>query len=819
MNSFADVLLPLPIKGSFTYSIPEALQYQAAVGKRVVVPFGKSRLYTGIVRAVHDNAPEKYSAKDIALVLDDHAIVNSFQMEFWEWMAAYYMCNVGEVMQAALPSAFLISSETRIVLNDDLKIDPSSFTDREYLVFEALSLKNVLSYKDVADILGIKTIHPLLKDMFDKGIIGFYEELRESYKAKTETFIALAATYCDAKQLSAAFASLTKAAKQEDVLMQLVSLAGKNLESFTISKKKFLKIEGVSVSGLQALIGKNIIVEEQREIGRLNAYDEATHDAKGLNDDQRRAHSEIQEQFQKHEVVLLHGVTGSGKTEIYIHLIEEQIKLGKQVLYLLPEIALTTQIIRRLQHVLGDEVGIYHSRYSMNERVEVWNKLQKKGGYQVVLGARSALFLPFDNLGLIIVDEEHESSFKQQEPAPRYHARDMAVVLGNKHKAKVLLGSATPSVDSYHNAIHEKYGLVKLEKRHGGIMMPEIFCADVQEEKRKKKMKSIFSSLLLSNMETALENREQIILFQNRRGFAPMLECNLCGHTPKCNKCDVSLTYHKALNLLKCHYCGYAEKKAISCAACGSVEVALVGFGTQKIEEEIALVFPKAKVGRMDWDTTRTKNAYQQIIGDFEDKSIDILVGTQMVSKGLDFDNVALVGVLNADQMLNFPDFRAHERAYQMMSQVSGRAGRKNKRGKVVIQTYSTDHNIIRYVIDSNYEALYHSEILLRRNFKYPPFYRLVGITVKHQSLDLVNAAAAYFAGILKESLDEAEVLGPEFPSIARIRGEYIKNILVKIPRNATTNKTKNTILFKIELFQITEPFKKCRLIIDVDPV
>jgi len=819
MLHFADVLLPLPIKGSFTYSIPSALQHQVALGKRVVVPFGKSRLYTGIVRAMHDNAPEKYSAKEILLSLDDHPIVNSFQMEFWEWMASYYMCSPGEVMQAALPSAFLISSETRVALNAEKKIEPSELSDREYLVFEALSVNHVLSYKDVSQILGIKTIHPLLKELFEKGVINFYEELRESYKPKTENYISLSKEYGDQKKLSEVFTSLSRAAKQEDVLMKFLSLAGKNTESYSISKKKFLKLEGITVSGLQALIKRGVLAEEQRETGRLHAFEEITHEAKGLNEDQSRAYVEINENFSSHDVVLLHGVTGSGKTEIYIHLIEEQIKLGKQVLYLLPEIALTTQIIRRLQNVLGDKVGIYHSRYSMNERIEVWNKLQKKDGYKVVLGARSSLFLPFDNLGLIIVDEEHETSFKQQEPAPRYHARDMAVVLGAKHQAKVLLGSATPSVESYHNAIHEKYGLVKLEKRHGGIMMPEILCADVQEEKRKKKMKSIFSSLLLQHMDTVLENREQIILFQNRRGFVPMLECTLCGHTPRCNKCDVSLTFHKTLNLLKCHYCGYSERKSTSCVACGSIEVALVGFGTQKIEEEIMQVFPKAKVGRMDWDTTRTKNSYQQIISDFEDKSIDILVGTQMVSKGLDFDNVALVGILNADQMLNFPDFRAHERAYQMMSQVSGRAGRKNRRGKVVIQTYSPEHNIIRYVIDSNYEALYHSEILLRRNFKYPPFYRLVGITIKHQNLDLVNAASAYFTGILKDSLEEVEVLGPEFPSIARIRGEYIKNILIKIPRNATTTKTKDMILYKMELFHITEPFKKCRLIVDVDPI
>ncbi|MCX6181943.1 MAG: primosomal protein N' [Bacteroidetes bacterium] len=819
MNLFADVLLPLPIKGSFTYSITSALQHQVSLGKRVVVPFGKSRLYTGIIRAVHDNAPEKYTAKEILLSLDDHPIVNSFQMEFWEWMASYYMCSPGEVMQAALPSAFLISSETRIVLNAEKQTESSELSDREYLVFEALSNNHVLSYKDVAEILGIKTIHPLLKELFEKGVITFYEELRETYKPKTENYISLSAAYCNAEKLAEAFASVAKAAKQEDVLMQFVSLAGQNKESYSISKKKFLKLDGISNSALQSLLKRGILTEEQRETGRLHAYEEITHQAKGLNDDQSRAFGEISEKFASHDVILLHGVTGSGKTEIYIHLIEEQIKLGKQVLYLLPEIALTTQIIRRLQNVLGDKVGIYHSRYSMNERVEVWNKVQKKDGYKVVLGARSSLFLPFDNLGLIIVDEEHESSFKQQEPAPRYNARDMSVILGWKHKAKVLLGSATPSIESYHNALNEKYGLVKLEKRHGGVMMPEILCADVQEERRKKKMKSIFSSLLIEHMEAALENREQIILFQNRRGFAPMLECKLCGHTPKCNKCDVSLTFHKTLNLLKCHYCGYAERKTTSCVACGSVEVELVGFGTQKIEEEIMLVFPNAKVGRMDWDTTRSKNSYQQIISDFEDKSIDILVGTQMVSKGLDFDNVALVGILNADQMLNFPDFRAHERAYQMMSQVSGRAGRKNKRGKVVIQTYSPEHNIVRYVIDSNYEALYHSEVLLRRNFKYPPFYRLVGITIKHQNLDLVNAAAAYFAGILKDALEEGEVLGPEFPAIARIRGEYIKNILVKIPRNATTNKTKDMILFKTELFNITDPFKKCRLIIDVDPV
>lgn len=817
MSLFADIILPIPIKGCFTYKVSEEMGLVLMAGQRVVVPFGKSKFYTGLVRAVHANEPTKYEAKEISAVMDEQPIVNLHQMELWEWMAHYYMCSIGEVMQAALPSAFLISSETQILKNPEKIIDDEKLSDREFLIVEALHHRDVLSYAEVSQVVGIKTIHPLLKSLYDKGIILFQEELRETYTPKLEMYLSLSKEYHQAMALQSLFASLVRAAKQEDVLMRFVALAGKNIASFSIAKKKFLSFENVSSSALQALLKSGVFVEEQRESGRLASHDELLVDAKSLNDLQLQAQKEIHENFEKHDVVLLHGITGSGKTEMYIQLIQEQIELGKQVLYLLPEIALTTQIITRLRKVFGDAVGVYHSRYSNNERVEVWNKVLL-GEYKVVLGARSSLFMPFQNLSLVIIDEEHEASYKQQEPAPRYHARDMAVVLASKFKAKVLMGSATPSIETYHNAVQGKYGLVKLEKRHGGVLLPEILCADVQTEKKKKLMTSIFSSLLLQNMETALENKEQIILFQNRRGFAPVQECSTCGHIPKCTKCDVSLTYHKFTNLLKCHYCGYSEKKGINCTACGSVELELVGFGTQKIEEDIKQFFPKAKIGRMDWDTTRTKNSYQQIIADFEDRNIDILVGTQMISKGLDFDNVALVGVLNADQMLNFPDFRAHERAYQLMSQVSGRAGRKSKRGKVVIQTYNPNHNVIQYVIDSNYEALYHSEILQRRNLHYPPFVRFINLTVKHASAELLNAAANFLADHLRTALVGMDVFGPEYPAISRIRGEYIKEILVKVPRTLPVAKVKEVIQLKMDVFNSTDPFKKCRLIVDVDP-
>ena len=817
MSLYADILLPLPIKGSFTYRVAEGMQSALTPGQRVVVPFGKSKCYTGLVRAVHPNEPTKYEAKEISALMDEQAIVNATQMEFWEWIANYYMCSVGEVMQAALPSAFLISSETKILKNPEKNIKGEVLSDREYLIVEALNYRDVLSYSEVSQVVGIKTIHPLLKSLYERGIILFQEELRETYTPKLEMYLSLAHEFHKEASLKELFASLSRAAKQEDALMRFLALAGKNVESFSISKKKFLAMENASSTALVALMKRGVIVEEQRESGRLSTHDGALFDAKTLNEIQVQAEKEIQENFEKHDVVLLHGITGSGKTEIYIQLIQQQIELGKQVLYLLPEIALTTQIITRLRKVFGGIVGIYHSRYSNSERVEVWNKVLS-GEYKVVLGARSSLFMPFNDLSLIIIDEEHEASFKQQEPAPRYHARDMAVVLASKFKAKVLMGSATPSIESYHNAVQGKFGLVKLEKRHGGVMLPEILCADVQTEKKKKLMTSIFSSLLLQNMEAALDNKEQVILFQNRRGFAPVQECSTCGHIPKCNKCDVSLTYHKFTNLLKCHYCGYSEKKGINCNACGSLELELVGFGTQKIEEDIKQFFPKAKIGRMDWDTTRTKNSYQQIIADFEDHNIDILVGTQMISKGLDFDNVALVGVLNADQMLNFPDFRAHERAYQLMSQVSGRAGRKSKRGKVVIQTYNPNHNVIQYVIDSNYEALYQSEILQRRNLHYPPFVRFINLTVKHPSAELLNASATFLADHLREALVGMDIFGPEFPAVSRIRGEYIKEILIKVPRTLPIGKVKEIIQHKMDVFNTTDPFKKCRVIADVDP-
>ncbi len=816
MKKFADVLLPIPIKGSFTYRVPFEIIDFINVGKRVVVPFGKSKFYTGIVKKLHDTTPEKYEAKDIAAVLDEHPIVRDFQIQLWEWIAEYYMCTPGEVMQCAMPSAFLISSETKVVLQDGFSVE-GELSQREEVLVEALQNRKILSYKEISELLGIKTIHPILKSLFDRKVISFFEELQDTYKPKLESFLSLAQEYRNEINLNDLFKSLSRSPKQEDVLLKFISLAQPQLVSFSISKKKFLLHDGISVSGLQSLMKRGVFVEEEREAGRLNAVESELLLSKELNDFQLQALSEIKQSFKKYDVTLLHGITGSGKTEIYINLIEEQIQQGKQVLYLLPEIALTTQIISRLQKVLGNQVGVYHSRYNNSERLEVWNKVLNNE-YKVVLGARSSMFMPFNNLGLVIVDEEHEASFKQQDPAPRYNARDVSVVLASYFKAKVLMGSATPSIESYHNAVQGKYALVKLDKRHGGILLPEIQCADVQEEKKKKLMTSIFSSLLIKNMTEALENREQIILFQNRRGFAPVIECSTCGHIPKCNKCDVSLTYHKFTNLLKCHYCGYSEKKSISCVACGSIELEMVGFGTQKIEEGIKQFFPKAKIGRMDWDTTRTKNSYQQIIADFEDRNIDILVGTQMVSKGLDFDNVALVGILNADQMLNFPDFRAHERAYQMMLQVSGRAGRKNKRGKVIVQTYNPHHNIIQYVMENNYEALYHSEILQRRNLNYPPFYRFITLTVKHVSAELLNASAEFLAEKLRVLSTEVEVVGPEFPVIARIRGEYIKEILIKIPRTLPVNTVKNLIHEKVNLFNVTDPFKKCRVIVDVDP-
>lgn len=831
---FVDVIIPVSLPNLYTYRVPHEWNELIQVGQRVVVQFGKSKRYSALVRRIHETPPSTYAAKYIDGILDEHPIVEETQFKLWEWISGYYMCNIGEVMLAALPGGLKLASETRILLHPDCDVN-GSYTEKEHAIIEALGVRQVLSIQDVSEIVDQKSVYSLIKEMIDKKIILVEEELKEKYKPKFETFVRLSPSVENEESLRQVFDKLEKkAAKQLEVIMAYMKLADYySSEKKPVKKSDLVKVVEGAEAAIRSLVKKEWIELYEQQVDRIKAGIGENKTVE-LNEDQQQVLDQIKSQFagapekSPKEVVLLHGVTSSGKTEIYIKLIAEALKEGKQVLYLLPEIALTTQIILRLRKYFGEKVGVYHSKFNEQERVEVWknvlrfsaaeNEQERNSSCQLLIGARSALFLPFSNLGLVIVDEEHDSSFKQYDPAPRYNARDAAIYLASLFKAKTLLGSATPAVESYFNASEGKYGFVTLLKRFGGIQMPEILIADIKEASKKKQMHSHFSPMLLEEMKLALENKEQIILFQNRRGFAPQIECETCAWVPQCTNCDVSLTYHKAGNQLRCHYCGYTTKPPSKCSACGDTHLKMKGFGTEKIEEELAVFFPKARIGRMDLDTTRSKFAHQHIIRDFEGGNIDILVGTQMVTKGLDFDHVSLVGILNADSMLNFPDFRSYERSFQLMAQVAGRAGRKNKRGKVVIQTYHPDHSIIQDVWNNNYLSMYTNQLLDRRNFHYPPYYRLIELTLIHKDLDLVNVGAKELANKLK-SIFGKRVLGPEFPLVSRIRNSYYKNILLKVEKESSIVQAKKQLAECIDQFRIMPEFKSIRVQLDVDPI
>lgn len=816
--NFVDVILPLSVPNYYTYSVSEEQKKVIQIGKRVVVQFGKSRLYTALICKIHDSQPE-YLTKKIEYVLDEFPVVRELQLKFWEWIHQYYMCYPGEVMLAALPSAYQLISETRIVLGSN-EIDFGKLNDNEFLIAEALQIQKSLSIGEISEILGIPKIQPYIKSLLEKGLIELEEEVKEKYKPKVEKFIRLNTTlYSDETSLASAFAKLSNSPKQEDLLLRFISEKGFNFSDYAAQKNNFLKNHQFTENVVKGLVDKGIIIVEELQVDRINPFENEVQSMPLLSEPQKLAYDKIGASFSQGKNVLLHGVTGSGKTELYFHLIQDTLDNKKQVLYLLPEIALTTQLIQRLQKVFGDKVGVFHSRFSTNERAEVWADLLKENGrYQIVIGARSSLFLPFKNLGLVIIDEEHETSFKQFDPAPRYHARDAAMYLAHLSGAPCVLGTATPSIESYFNTKNDKLDLVELKVRYSGILMPEIICADIQEERKKKTMTSIFSSLLKNSIEEVLNKNEQVILFQNRRGFAPLLECNACGHVENCTRCDVSLTYHKITNQLRCHYCGYVQNVKLTCSACGSIETGFKGFGTEMIQEELGKIFPKAKIGRMDTDTTKGKNAYRNLLHQFENHEIDILVGTQMLTKGLDFSNVSLVGILNADQMLQFPDFRAYEKAYQLMAQVSGRAGRRNTRGKVVIQTYQPFHQVVQNVLNNNYLELYNNEILHRKNFKYPPFYRLIKLTIKHSSKNVVDICAQGIADALITQLSSERILGPEYPAINRINNLFQKNILLKVEKNLSIVHVKKILQNWIDTYKKDVSFKSVRFIVDVDP-
>lgn len=817
---FADVILPLALRNTFTYSVPEPLQKKIKIGMRAVVEFKTQKLYTALVCKIHENKPAEYKTKPIENILDEVPVVNELQLRFWKWMADYYLCTIGEVMNAALPSGLKLSSETKILLNSSYTYTPGSLSDDEYLVYEALQSENALNMDDVGEITSKRKAPAVIKSLLEKKAACLQEELREKYKPKMAVYVRLTSFADDEKNLEEIFKVLEEEKKQDqlELVIAYIKLSQRNSKTRKeVKKSELLEYASTSESSLKSLIRKNIFEVYKKETGRFSS-ESAQGVSKSLSEEQKNIFKKIKSEWQTKETVLLHGVTSSGKTEIYVKLIEETLAQGKQALYLLPEIALTTQVTARIKKYFGDKLGVYHSRFNENERVEIWNQVSTAGHkFRVILGARSSLFLPFSNLGLIIADEEHDSSYKQQDPAPRYNARDAAMVLAKMHGAKVLLGSATPSVESYFNAIEKKYGLAELRTRHGGAQLPEILIADIKQAARLKQMKSHFSPILLDNISNALKEKEQVIIFQNRRGFAPFLECQACGWIPQCRNCDVSVVYHKTGNTLRCHYCGFTLPLPSACKKCGDTNIKMKNFGTEKIEEELEIFFPDARIARMDLDSTRTKFAYQHLINDFEERNIDILVGTQMVTKGLDFDNVGVVGILSADQMLNFPDFRSHERSFQVMSQVAGRAGRKNK-GKVILQTSDPTHRVIRHVMDHDFEKMFKEEIEHRKNFNYPPFYRLLELTVMHRDMDTINIAADELAQKLKSFLGK-RVLGPEFDLIPRIKNLYRKKILLKISREESSSKVKEKVFELISRLQNNDTYKALKVQADVDPL
>lgn len=815
MAYFIDVILPMPLEKLFTYSITASEADFLKVGMRVGVPFGKSKIYTGIVYNIHTKAPIAYEAKAIDQILDESPVVNSIQLHLWQWIASYYMCTLGDVMRAALPNAFILESETIIVLNTDKIINDVDLKDDEFLVYEALQHQSSLKIHDISNILDKKTVLPVIKRLIDKEAILIEEEVYEKYKPKLVRYVKLHAQFTSERALQNLLEELSRAPKQSQVVLSLFSISAKTKKPVKVSDLS--NESDASASIIKTLIDKGVLEEYFIQTDRVQYSGEENEASKHLNIFQETALSEIKESFNDQSVVLLHGVTSSGKTEIYVKLIEEALAKNKQVLYLLPEIALTTQLVSRLQNYFGEQVAVFHSKYSSQERVEVWNNvLENKNKAQIVLGARSSVFLPFNNLGLIIVDEEHEQSFKQFDPAPRYHARDTAIVLANLHKAKTLLGSATPSLESYYNAQQNKYGFVEINTRYNNVLMPDIELVDIKDKHKRKLMKGHFSDRLIEEMMEALKEGNQIILFQNRRGFSPIVECNTCGIAPQCPNCDVSLTYHQYKDQLRCHYCGYHTAMIKTCSACGSVELDSKGFGTEQIEEEVKLLFPDYKAARMDLDTTRGKYGYEKIITAFEQQEVDILVGTQMLTKGLDFRNVKLVGIMNADNMLNFPDFRAHERSFQLMLQVSGRAGRTDKRGKVLIQTYNPEHRILQQVSTNNYIEMYKEQMNDRYNYKYPPVYKQIKITLKHKDYNRVEAGSQWMAKSLRQVFGDA-ILGPESPPIARIRNQFHKNILIKIPKKQSLVKTKEAIIKINNSFSSIKDFRPVKVILNVD--
>jgi primosomal protein N' (replication factor Y) (superfamily II helicase) len=819
---FAELLLPVPIPRLFTYRVPRVLQDKILVGQRAIVQFGDRKILTGLISTIHKQPPADYEAKYILEVLDNYPVVTELQFKLFRWIADYYLCSLGEVMNAALPSGLKLSSESMVQLNPSFSLEESTleFTDREIQLLRHLANES-MDYSSISKLLGVRNVYSILKSLVHKEAIILFEQVREKYKPKTEKKVRLVTEYNNADALEHLFQALASKPKQEAVLLKylqevpVLSQHEKNRDGIT---KKELLCDGLSESSLSTLIKNNVFEEFDVVVSRFPVVEKSAPHTVQLSEEQQRVQHEILKHFQEDKVTLLRGITGSGKTEIYINLIKQALDAGSQVLYLLPEIAVTTQIVQRLKKIFGETVGVYHSRFSDNERVEVWNGILH-GKYRFIIGVRSSVMLPFDNLALIIVDEEHDPSYKQQEPAPRYNARDVAMVMGQMHYSKVLLGSATPSLETFYHAQQAKYGFVILDKRFGDAQLPTVELADMGQERKQKTNKGDFSGLLLKRIDETLAKKQQVIIFQNRRGYSPMVSCDDCGWIPKCVNCAVSLTYHQYKHALVCHYCGYRQQLPEHCPTCTSARIKTMGYGTEKLEEELNLHFPNAKVQRMDLDTTRSKTGYETIIEQFEREETNILVGTQMVTKGLDFNHVNLVGIFNADRMMHFPDFRSYERAFQLITQVSGRAGRRDKPGTVVIQTSNPQHPLLHVILNHDHEKFYEAQLSDRYLHDYPPFARLIELTVKHTDKKVCHLTAGAVATALREKLTGVKVFGPGEPVISKIRNQFLLTILVKIPRGkADLLSQKHILQGEIEKVLKIKQHRNSRVIIDVDP-
>lgn len=825
MPQFADILLPLALESTLTYGIPADLQL--TVGQRVIVQLGKRKRYTGLVERLHDEAPtEGVELKYVEEVVDERPLLLPAQLRFWEWLAHYYICTKGEVLKAALPSGLKLESEMRLTRSEMLA-DTGQMTSLQQAIYNLLGEDKPITLEDITSKLKRTSIINTVRQMIERGWVEVRETMRESFRARTETYVRLPEMVVREDKLETLFDGLRKGGKPYALLLAYTDLA-RSAAALRLRNPKLLaevsrsqllqRVEGGDAA-LRALIDKGYLESYTVEVERLKTCAATeTLGMRPLNEHQQRALSQIHTSFDKHDITLLHGVTSSGKTEVYMKLIEETLTQGKQVLYMLPEIALTTQITTRLGRVFGDKMGVYHSKFPDAERVELWQRQLTEKAFPLILGVRSSLFLPFQNLGLIIVDEEHETSYKQQDPAPRYHARDAALILAQQLGAKVLLGTATPSLESFYKARQGRYGLVEMRERFGGVELPEIIVEDVKELKRKKLMKTPFSPRLKTEIQAALERKEQVILFLNRRGYSPVLDCHHCGWTPKCTQCDVSLTYHQREGRLVCHYCGKSYDVPRSCPNCHEADLRDMGYGTEKIQVAIESLFPTARTARMDLDTTRSRTAYEQIIRKFQQGETDILIGTQMLTKGLDFDRVSVVGIINADQMTNMPDFRAHERAFHMLSQVAGRAGRRGTQGKVVMQTRQVEHPLTLQVVTNDYFGMYASQMQERQLFRYPPFYRVIYIYLKHRDDHTVEAAATYLAALLRPHFP-TDLLGPERPLVARVQLQYIRKFMLKVAPNLLPASIRATLRAARNAMTEHPDFKGLTIYYDVDPL